>query len=134
GTQPAQRSGTQPAQRSGTQPAQRSGTQPAQRSGTQPAQRSGTQPAQRSGTQPDGTAGLTVGEPFDGMGLRGNDSRPVTADGVEVPADAMLGPDGGGFDIMLGLVLPYFQLMSAGFSVATADDSTLKAAAHAGSA
>jgi alkylation response protein AidB-like acyl-CoA dehydrogenase len=91
-------------------------------------------PTERSGTQPAGTAGLTVGEPFDGMGLRGNDSRPVTADGVEVPADAMLGPDGGGFDIMLGLVLPYFQLMSAGFSVATADDSTLKAAAHAGSA
>jgi len=83
---------------------------------------------------PADAAGLTVGEPFDGMGLRGNDSRPVTAEGVEVPADSMLGPDGGGFDIMLGVVLPYFQLMTAGFSVATADDSTLKAAAHAGSA
>ena len=26
---------------------------------------------------------------------------------------AMLGPDGGGFDIMMGIVLPYFQLMNA---------------------
>jgi alkylation response protein AidB-like acyl-CoA dehydrogenase len=82
---------------------------------------------------PADASGITIGPPFDGMGLRGNDSRPVTAEGVEVPAGAMLGPDGGGFDIMLGVVLPYFQVMSAGFSVATADDSTLKAAAHAGS-
>ncbi|MDQ4097265.1 MAG: acyl-CoA/acyl-ACP dehydrogenase [Actinomycetota bacterium] len=82
---------------------------------------------------PAGAPGITIGPPFDGMGLRGNDSRPVTAEGAEVPADAMLGPDGGGFDIMLGTVLPYFQVMSAGFSVATAHDSTLKAAAHAGS-
>ncbi len=82
---------------------------------------------------PAGGPGITIGPPFDGMGLRGNDSRPVTAEGAEVPADAMLGPDGGGFDIMLGTVLPYFQVMSAGFSVATAHDSTLKAAAHAGS-
>jgi alkylation response protein AidB-like acyl-CoA dehydrogenase len=82
---------------------------------------------------PADAPGITVGPPFDGMGLRGNDSRPITAQGVEVPSDAMLGPDGGGFDIMLGTVLPCFQVMSAGFSVATAHDSTLKAAAHAGS-
>jgi alkylation response protein AidB-like acyl-CoA dehydrogenase len=76
--------------------------------------------------------GLTVGPPFDGLGLRGNDSRPIAAEGVVVSEDARLGPDGGGFDIMLGLVLPYFQVMSGGFSVGTADAATLAAAAHAG--
>ena len=43
----------------------------------------------------------------------------------------MLGADGGGFDVMLGTVLPYFQVMNAGFSVGTANAATAKAAAHA---
>jgi alkylation response protein AidB-like acyl-CoA dehydrogenase len=81
---------------------------------------------------PADAEGLTVGPPFDGLGLRGNDSRPVTAEGVTISADARLGPDGGGFDIMLGLVLPFFQVMSGGFSVGTADAATLAAAAHVG--
>jgi alkylation response protein AidB-like acyl-CoA dehydrogenase len=83
---------------------------------------------------PAAAPGLKLGPPFEGMGLRGNDSRAVTADGVGVPATSRLGADGGGFDVMLGVVLPYFQTMAAGFSVGTADVSTLKAADHAGSA
>ena len=78
--------------------------------------------------------GLAVGAPFDGLGLRGNSSSPMTASGVEVPASAMLGPDGGGFDVMLASVLPWFQVMNAGFSVGTAEAATAKAAAHAGAA
>jgi alkylation response protein AidB-like acyl-CoA dehydrogenase len=46
----------------------------------------------------------------------------------------MLGPDGGGFDVMMGVVLPYFQLMSAAFSVGTMEAATTKAAAHVGGA
>jgi alkylation response protein AidB-like acyl-CoA dehydrogenase len=42
----------------------------------------------------------------------------------------MLGADGGGFDIMMGVVLPYFQFMSAGFSVGTMDAATTKTAQH----
>jgi len=80
-----------------------------------------------------GAAGLEVGAPFDGLGLRGNSSSPMTGAGVEVPADAMLGPDGGGFDVMLGQVLPYFQVLSAAFSSGTMDAATTKAAAHAAS-
>lgn len=76
------------------------------------------------------TPGLSVGAPFDGLGLRGNSSSPVTAEGVKVPADAMLGADGGGFDLMMMVVLPYFQLMNAAFSVGTMDAATTKAAAH----
>ncbi|MDQ3978222.1 MAG: acyl-CoA/acyl-ACP dehydrogenase [Actinomycetota bacterium] len=79
---------------------------------------------------PGDAAGLTVGPPFDGLGLRGNESRPITAERVPVPADAMLSSDGGGFDVMLGTVLPYFQVMSAGFSLGLADATTSMAAAH----
>jgi alkylation response protein AidB-like acyl-CoA dehydrogenase len=74
---------------------------------------------------------LEVGPPFDGLGLRGNSSRPMTASGVEVPADGSLGSDGGGFDVMLGTLLPYFQVLSAAFSTGTMDAATGKAAAHA---
>jgi len=81
---------------------------------------------------PAGAPGLKVGAPFDGLGLRGNSSSPMTASGVEVPASAVLGADGGGFDVMLATVLPWFQVMNAGFSVGTANAATAKAAAHAG--
>ncbi|HEX2118110.1 MAG TPA: acyl-CoA dehydrogenase family protein, partial [Acidimicrobiales bacterium] len=81
---------------------------------------------------PAGAPGLKVGAPFDGLGLRGNASSPMTASGVEVPATGVLGADGGGFDVMLASVLPWFQVMNAGFSVGTANAATAKAAAHAG--
>ena len=77
--------------------------------------------------------GLSVPVPFDGLGLRGNSSSPVMAEGVVVPRENMLGADGGGFDVMMGVVLPYFQLMSAGFSTGTMEAATTKAAAHVAS-
>ena len=83
---------------------------------------------------PADTAGLRVPAPFDGLGLRGNCSSPILADGATIPEASMLGPDGGGFDVMMGVVLPYFQLMSAGFSVGTMEAATSKAAAHVGGA
>jgi alkylation response protein AidB-like acyl-CoA dehydrogenase len=79
---------------------------------------------------PADAQGLSVPAPFDGMGLRGNCSSPVTAEGVVVPRENMLGANGGGFDVMMGVVLPYFQLMSAGFSVGTMEAATAKAATH----
>ncbi|HEX2041267.1 MAG TPA: acyl-CoA dehydrogenase family protein [Acidimicrobiales bacterium] len=79
---------------------------------------------------PGDARGLSVGAPFDGLGLRGNASSPMSADGVVLGADAMLGPDGGGFDVMIGTLLPWFQVMNAAFSVGTADAATTKAAAH----
>ncbi|HWP44489.1 MAG TPA: acyl-CoA dehydrogenase family protein, partial [Blastocatellia bacterium] len=39
---------------------------------------------------------LSIPQPFNGLGLRGNHSSPVVADGVLLPADAILGADGGG--------------------------------------
>jgi alkylation response protein AidB-like acyl-CoA dehydrogenase len=79
---------------------------------------------------PAETVGLSIPAPFDGLGLRGNFSSPITAEGVVIPGDARLGADGAGFDIMMGLVLPYFQLMSAAFSVGTMEAATAKSIAH----
>jgi alkylation response protein AidB-like acyl-CoA dehydrogenase len=77
-------------------------------------------------------SGLSIPRPFNGLGLRGNASSPVTGDHVLVEATDRLGPDGGGFDIMMGIVLPYFQMMSAAFCLGTMEAATAKATAHAG--
>ncbi len=81
---------------------------------------------------PANAPGLRITAPFNGLGLRGNNSSPVTADGVLVSKEAMLGEDGKGFDIMMGVVLPYFQVMNAALSVGTMESATTKAASHVG--
>jgi alkylation response protein AidB-like acyl-CoA dehydrogenase len=65
---------------------------------------------------PASLPGLTVSGPFEGLGLRGNDSSPVAAAHVQVPRSAMLGADGQGFDIMMSIVLPVFQVLTAACS------------------
>ena len=79
---------------------------------------------------PGASAGLRIPAPFNGLGMRGNSSSPVVAEGVEISRSAMLGPDGGGFDIMMGVVLPYFQLMNAACSIGIMEAATAKTAAH----
>jgi alkylation response protein AidB-like acyl-CoA dehydrogenase len=80
---------------------------------------------------PAGTPGLRVQGPFDGLGLRGNDSSPITADGVRVPASSMLGGDGKGFDIMMGTVLPLFNVLNAACSVGLMEAAVQRTAQHA---
>lgn len=80
---------------------------------------------------PTDAEGLEVAGPFDGLGLRGNASRPVTATGVRLPLDARLGPDGGGFDLMMGVVLPWFQVLSAAFSLGIAEAAIQRTVRHA---
>ncbi|WP_317205811.1 acyl-CoA dehydrogenase family protein [Janthinobacterium sp.] len=63
------------------------------------------------------TAGISEAKFFDGMGLRGNRSSPLTAQAARLPAAAMLGADGGGFDIMIGTVLPLFATLIASCSM-----------------
>jgi alkylation response protein AidB-like acyl-CoA dehydrogenase len=79
---------------------------------------------------PGKVGGVGVGAPFNGLGLRGNHSSPMRAEGVVIGADAMLGADGQGFDIMMGTVLPYFQLMNAAVSLGVCDAATAKTIAH----
>lgn len=56
---------------------------------------------------PADAAGLFVPARPDGEGPRGSATSTVCADPVLVPAGAMLGPNGGGLDIVLGSVLPW---------------------------
>lgn len=79
---------------------------------------------------PADAPGLSTPRPYDGLGLRGNDSRPVTAHGVAIEESQRLGADGGGFAIMMGTVLPYFNLMNAAFSVGLMEAATTRACAH----
>lgn len=76
--------------------------------------------------------GLQVAGPFDGIGLRGNDSAAVAADGVRIPVGNRLGADGAGFGIMMGTVLPTFAMLIAAGSLGLAESLVQKAAAHAG--
>ena len=79
---------------------------------------------------PSSGAGLSVPEPFDGLGLRGNASSPVDADGVKVPRSAMLGNDGAGLDLALAVVLPWFLVLNAAASVGTMRAVTAETNAH----
>ncbi len=80
---------------------------------------------------PANSEGLTIQGAFDGMGLRGNDSLPVLAQEVKVEPSAMLGSDGGGFDAMLGIVLPMFSVCNAACSVGLMQAAVARTAAHA---
>ncbi len=79
---------------------------------------------------PSATAGLATPGPFDGLGLRGNCSAPVDANGAEVPEQARLGDDGSGLDIALSEVLPWFLVLSAAFSVGVMEAVTDETGRH----
>ncbi len=79
---------------------------------------------------PASAPGLKVAAGFDGLGLRGNASSPVHAQGVRLPASARLGADGAGLDLALGVVLPMFQVLNASCSLGLMDASIAKAIAH----
>lgn len=81
---------------------------------------------------PAGAPGVTVSGPFDGLGLRGNGSNPVTAESVPVPREAMLGADGAGLDIALQTGLPFFLVLNAAFSLGLMDALVARAADHLG--
>jgi alkylation response protein AidB-like acyl-CoA dehydrogenase len=80
---------------------------------------------------PAKTPGMQVQGSFDGLGLRGNDSSPVSADGVRVQESAMLGEDGKGFDIMMSAVLPMFNVLNAACSVGIMESAVQRTAQHA---
>jgi alkylation response protein AidB-like acyl-CoA dehydrogenase len=80
---------------------------------------------------PADTPGVQVQGVFDGLGLRGNDSAPVSANAARVAESAMLGTDGKGFDIMMGTVLPLFNVLSAACSVGLMEAAVQRTAQHA---
>jgi alkylation response protein AidB-like acyl-CoA dehydrogenase len=62
---------------------------------------------------PAETRGLSVAGSWDGLGLRANASAPMTLEDCEVPSDFQLTNDGEGFEAMLNVVLPLFNLGTA---------------------
>ncbi len=78
---------------------------------------------------PRGAAGLSVGR-FDGLGLRGSATSPVSGVGVVVPADARLGDDGAGLDIAMATALPSVLVLAAAFSLGVMEALVAEAAAH----
>lgn len=80
---------------------------------------------------PNKLKGLTVERPFDGLGLRGNDSAPVRARDVQIPLHHRIGADGAGFGIMMGTVLPTFSVLIAAGSLGLAESLVQKSAEHA---
>jgi alkylation response protein AidB-like acyl-CoA dehydrogenase len=71
---------------------------------------------------------------FDGIGLRGNDSSPVVGEDVRVDPSARIGADGGGFGIMMGVVLPWFNVLSGAVSSGMMEAAVTRTAAHAAAA
>jgi alkylation response protein AidB-like acyl-CoA dehydrogenase len=82
---------------------------------------------------PSDAPGLTVQGPYEGLGLRGNDSSPVSAQNVHVPRAAMLGGDGKGFEVMMQTVLPVFSVLNSACSVGLMEGAVRRTIAHAAS-
>ncbi len=79
---------------------------------------------------PSSATGLSQPGGFDGLGLRGNGSTPVTADGVTVSREDMLGADGGGLDLALAEILPWFLVLSGAFCVGLMEAVTTETGTH----
>ncbi|GGX85518.1 acyl-CoA dehydrogenase [Streptomyces minutiscleroticus] len=79
---------------------------------------------------PGDAPGLTVRGAFDGFGLRGNASSPVTAEAVTVPRAAMLGADAQGMDIALATALPHFLVLNSAFCLGLCEALLEQAGAH----
>ncbi len=77
-----------------------------------------------------GDEGVAVSGAWRGLGLRGNASAPMTLDNVSVGADRALTADGKGLDMMLGTVLPLFQVGSAAVGIGIAEAAVQKTIGH----
>jgi alkylation response protein AidB-like acyl-CoA dehydrogenase len=79
---------------------------------------------------PAGTRGLSVAGPWDGLGLRANASAPMTLEDCEIPSQLQLTEDGAGFQAMLNVVLPLFNLGSAAVGLGLCRAAVAATAAH----
>jgi len=74
--------------------------------------------------------GISVSGPWDSLGMRGNASAPMKLEGCSLPSDRALCADGKGFETMLQVVLPWFQLGNAAISVGIAEAATAATHSH----
>ncbi|CAN5329584.1 acyl-CoA dehydrogenase family protein [soil metagenome] len=82
---------------------------------------------------PSDTAGIAVTGQWHGLGLRGNASSPMTFE-VEAASTHRVGMPGGGFDILLGTVMPWFNLGNASVSVGLSKAASGAAIRHTSAA
>jgi alkylation response protein AidB-like acyl-CoA dehydrogenase len=78
--------------------------------------------------------GFECGPAWNGIGLRGNSSGPMSIRNCHVPLEARITEEGGGFQSMMQIVLPWFQIGSAAVSIGIAEAATASTVAHASSA
>lgn len=76
------------------------------------------------------TRGLTVAGPWDGLGLRANASAPIELQECHVSSDFQLTDDGGGFPVMLNVILPLFNLGSAAVALGLCRAAVAGTASH----
>lgn len=77
-----------------------------------------------------GDQGVSVSGAWRGLGMRGNASAPMTLDHVMVGADRALSAPGKGLDMMLGVVLPAFQVGTAAVGIGIAEAAVQATIAH----
>jgi len=76
--------------------------------------------------------GLSVAGPWSGLGMRGNSSSPMRLEQVSVGAERALTEAGKGMDMMLGVVLPWFQLGSAAICIGISEAAVQATQGHLG--
>jgi alkylation response protein AidB-like acyl-CoA dehydrogenase len=74
--------------------------------------------------------GISVSGHWRGLGLRGNASAPMTLTNVAISKDRALTEPGKGLDMMLGVVLPLFQIGSAAIAVGMAEAAVNATVTH----
>ena len=75
--------------------------------------------------------GVTVSGGWNSLGMRGNQSNPVSYNDVPLdPAERLIGVDGKGDDIMLGKALPVFQVCQGAIGAGLAEAACRAACRH----
>ncbi|MGH9434462.1 MAG: acyl-CoA dehydrogenase family protein [Terriglobia bacterium] len=77
-----------------------------------------------------GATGFQRGRPFEGLGLAGNASAPMSLEDVELEEEKRLGIEGSGFQTMMEVVLPHFLVGVAAVSLGIATAAFKSASAH----
>lgn len=78
---------------------------------------------------PASASGVETGDAWSGLGLRGNASAPIAFQ-IDVDDSMLLGEAGKGLDLMLGVVLPWFQLGQGAVSLGIAEGAMSATVAH----
>jgi alkylation response protein AidB-like acyl-CoA dehydrogenase len=79
-------------------------------------------------------AGIEVSGRWNGLGLRGNASAPMVLRDCRIKDDYRLSEEAEGFKVMMGVVLPWFQVGSASVSLGIGDSAFAGAVKHTSTA